>query len=176
MLSYSIEQIAIDHPALLSGDLLACTVARCRRFGKSPWKFGIDCNRLQTAGTCAKMCGLEWKPFSESEANKAEKSFDRLRVTENAAIGACAASFAALAEGEITEVTQRGTGVDYWVDNKRAMLEISGIEDGTRADSSGRHAAKTNQLKRGKLFTLGFPGYVYVMNFGLREAILSYVE
>ncbi len=103
-----------------------------------------------------------------------ERTYDDLRLTEEAAVGACAATLAALSEGEITEVTQRGSGVDYWVDNKRAILEVSGIENGTRAESTGRHTAKTNQLKQGTLFNLGFPGYVFIMNFGLREAILSY--
>ena len=60
------------------------------------------------------------------------------------------------------------------MDNKRAILEVSGIENGTKAESNGRHVAKINQMKRGTLFALGFPGYVFVMNFGLRDAILSY--
>ena len=47
--------------------------------------------------------------------------------------------------------------MDYWVDNKRAILEVSGIENGTKAESNGRHVAKINQINAGRCLLLAFP-------------------
>ncbi len=107
-------------------------------------------------------------------ADKVERTYQANRVTEDAAVGLCAAAFAALNEGRITEVTLHGTGVDYWVDNRRAVLEISGIEKGNQRDLANRHRVKTNQLEQGSLFKAGYPGYVFVTHFGHKQAIFSY--
>jgi hypothetical protein len=95
-------------------------------------------------------------------------------LTEEAAIGLCAAAFAILYEGEITEVTTHETGVDYWVDERRAIVEISGIEKGDAGTLAKRHSEKESQLRNGSLFQAGFPGYVFVVDFGQKQSTLSY--
>lgn len=174
MVKYDIEAVGIDHPALLTGNFEACAIARCRRSGPSPWSLAVDCRDLPASGTISQTCEVAWRPASEAGADKAEKTYQASRVTEDAAIGVCAAAFAALSEGRITEVTLRGTGVDYWVDNRQAVLEISGVEKGPLRELRRRHGAKTNQLKQGSLFKAGYPGYVFVTHFGQRQAIFSY--
>jgi len=172
--TYQIEDIAVDHPALLTGNFEACAIARCRQGGPSPWSVTIDCRNLPTCGTRHETCDVAWQDVSAASADKAEKTYQGNRLTEDAAIGVCAAAFAALGEGRITEVTLHGTGVDYWVDNRRAVLEVSGIDKGSLSDLSARHQLKTNQLEQGSLFKAGCPGYVFVTAFNQRQAIFSF--
>jgi hypothetical protein len=68
-----------------------------------------------------------------------------------------------------------GSGVDYWVDDLRAILEVSGIETGNQAGLKKRHKEKTDQLKKSSLFP-GTPGYVFVVAFGHKGAIFSYYK
>ncbi len=147
MATYPIEEIELDHPVLLAGGFQACAVARCREFGSTPWQFQIDCHCLPRRGTCTETGELEWTTHTASDADKAERTFGDARLTEDAAIGACAAVLAMLTEGTMTEVTQRGSGVDYWIDKKRASLEISGIKNGSKVQSNSRHQSKIDQLK-----------------------------
>jgi hypothetical protein len=174
LIEYEIEAIAVDHAALLAGNLEACAVVRCRESGASPWPLKNDCRNLLSDPSTTRTFELTWQPATERRANQAERMYQPNRLTEEAAIGVAAAAFAALAEGEITEVTQHGTGVDYWVDQRRAVLEISGIRKGSSDSSEARHAEKTRQLQRGSLYGLGYPGYVFVVAFGDHEAILSF--
>ncbi len=83
-------------------------------------------------------------------------------------------AFAVLSEGEITEVTAQGTGVDYWVDDRRPVLEISGLVKGNAGAIGVRHSEKEKQLRKGSLFQAGFPGYVFVVDFGQKKSRLSY--
>ena len=174
MVKYDIEHMGADHPVLLTGNFEACAIARCRQSGPPPWPLEIDCQRLPRYGTKSETCELEWQPASEAGADKAEKTYQASRVTEDAAIGLGAAALAALNEGQITEVTLHGTGVDYWVDNRRAILEISGIQKGDPTDLANRHRAKTTQLQQGSLFKAGYPGYVFVVDFGRKKSIFTY--
>jgi len=171
---YEIERIAVDHAALLTGNFEACAIARCRQGASSPWSLTIDCRNLPTCGTKHETCDVMWQAASEGRADKIEKTCQGNRITEDAAIGVCAATFAALGEGRITEVTLHGTGVDYWVDDRRAVLEVSGVANGSTSDLTTRHQAKTNQLKQGSLFNAGYPGYVCVAVFSQRQAIFSF--
>ena len=171
---YDIERIGLDHPALLSGNFEACAVARCRQSGSSPWSFRVDCRNLPKNGTKTEACDLAWGSATEAEADKADNTYQTNRLTEDGSVGVCAATFAALAEGEITEVTLHGTGVDYWVDSRRAVLEVSGIASADPSRLAARHQSKTQQLKQGSLFQAGYDGYVFVVDFGRKETILSY--
>jgi hypothetical protein len=170
--TYEIEDIGTAHPLLLTGNFEACAVARCSN-GASPWSMTIDCQRLPTGGTKSETCALAWQAATKTRADQAKITYQAKRLTEDAAIGVCAAAFATLSEGEIDEVTAHGAGVDYWVDNRRAVLEISGIEAGDSQELSKRHGEKTTQLKKSALFP-GTPGYVFVVAFGYKNAIFSY--
>jgi hypothetical protein len=174
VLTYDIEDIDVDHPALLTWSFQACAVARCKDVSSSPYSLDIDCQNLPTNQSKSEVCDLAWQRTSEPDADKAKKTYQPIPLTEHAAIGVCAASFAVLQEGEITDVTAHGTGVDYWVDNLRAVLEISGVEKGNVGDLGNRHSEKEKQLKNGSLFQAGNPGYVFVVDFGRKQSILSY--
>lgn len=171
---YEIEDIGIDHPALLAGNFEACAVARCRENGEQPWQFENHCRGLPTGRGGIVVIGLTWRPATEANAAQAERSYQANRLTEDAAIGVCAAAFAALAEGAISEVTQHGEGADYWVDDRRAVLEVSGIRKRSSDTLEDRHADKERQLEESSLRRMGYPGYVFVVAFGEKRAIMSY--
>ncbi len=174
MAQYWIENIGIDHPALQTGNLVACAIARCRQMSVSPYHMHIDCRNLCSRGTTSETCDVAWQEVSEASAVKAQSTYQPRRLTEDAAIGLGASALAVLAEGEITDVTAHGTGVDYWVDGLRAVLEISGIETGNSGALGKRHSEKEKQLRSGSLFQAGFPGYVFVVDFVRKKSILSY--
>jgi len=171
---YDIEDIEVDHPALLTGNFEACAVARCRESGEQPWRLENDCRELPTGRTGIHLVDLTWWPATEANAAQAERTYQANRLTEDAAIGVCAAAFAALAEGEITEVTQHGEGVDYWIDDRRAVLEVSGIRTRSTDRLDDRRADKQEQFEGSTLRALGYPGYVFVVAFGEKRAIMSY--
>ena len=174
MLTYDIEDIDVDHPALLTWIFQACAIARCKEVSASPYSLDIDCQDLPTTGTKSEICDVAWQKASEASAEKAKKTSQSNPLTEDAAVGLCAVAFAVLREGEITDVTAHGSGVDYWLDDLRAVLEISGIQKGNAGALGRRHARKEKQLRNGSLFQAGNPGYVFVVDFGRKKSILSY--
>jgi len=172
--TYNIEDIGIDHPSLLTAHLEASVVARCRESGGAPWMLRNHCDQLPAAGSRTQDVSLVWQAATDSRADQVARTYPAICVTEDAAIGACAAVFAAFAEREITEVTQHGTGVDYWVDQRRAVVEISGLRTGDGTALQQRYAAKQHQLLGSSLRRLGYPGYVFVVTFGGHQAFISY--
>jgi len=174
VVKYDIENLGVDHPALLTGNFQACAVSRCRAVSASPYSLEIDCKNLPRTHPGSEICDLAWQNASEAIADKAEKSYQPRRLTEEAAIGLCAVAFAVLHEGEITEVSAHETGVDYWVDDRRAVVEVSGIEKASAGTLGRRHSEKEQQLRNGALFQAGFPGYVFVVDFGQKKSRLSH--
>jgi hypothetical protein len=173
-MDYTIEQILLDHPGLFVGSFVVCAIVRCRENGTGPCAFGVRCEGLLRTGDGLHPLRLRWGKEAEKAADKAERTFQENRVTEDAAIGVCAAGFAVFKEGEITEVTLRGQGVDYWIDDRRAVLEVSGIRRGTADDLAKRHREKVQQLGNSSLFKMGKAGYVFVPCFSARLAVFSY--
>jgi hypothetical protein len=171
---YEIEQLQADHTGLWTRVLEVCAVARCRESGGQPWLLAIRCDHLPRVGRGRRSFSLAWKERTEREADRAEKTLQEKTVTEMAAIGVCAASFSVLGEGSITEVTQHGSGVDYWVDDRRAVLEASGVKAGAAEDMDKRHREKVQQLGRSLWFRMGKPGYVFVAVFSQKQARFSY--
>ena len=152
----------------------ACTVARCKVSGPPPWQLDVRCDGLPQNGTGLRPVALTWQGRIEDEARKAEKAYQPRRVTEDAAIGVCAAGFAALKEGRITEVCDHGSSVDFWVDGRRAVLEVSGIEAGGSMELETRHRQKVRQMARSSLRRLGYAGYVFVTAFQAQQALFTY--
>jgi hypothetical protein len=173
-MDYEIEQVRSDHPGLWTDSFEACAVARCQESGGEPWPLDVHCHALPTAGSGSKAVSLRWSSATAQKAGYVVATYQDERVTEDAAIGLCAASFALLSEGRITEVTQRGQGVDYWVDDRRAVLEVSGLREGSSSDLQRRHHQKKGQLASSSLCRNGKGGYVFVVLFSGREAQFSY--
>ncbi len=174
MTAYHIERIANDHPQVWTACFQACAVARCRETSQRPWACRMTCEALPTSGSGPQRVVLAWADDTEQAAEQAERTYQEHRLTEEGAAGVCAACLAILSEGEITEVTKRGSGVDYWVDGRRAVLEISGLREGTDADLALRHEEKGDQLRNGSLYRRGVPGYVFVVLFARGRAHFSY--
>ncbi len=174
MPEYEVEQLGRDHQELLTSSLGASLVARCREGSGPPWLLNLSLQRLPRAGTGGARVSLRWGTELDDAARKVERTHPDTVITELGAIGACAACFAALDEGEVTEVTQFGTRVDYWVDDRRALLEVSGIRRGEPSDLANRHREKADQLQSSDLFKKGKPGYVFVILFSGKSALFTY--
>jgi hypothetical protein len=134
----------------------------------------VTCLDLPRAGTGRQLVSLAWNRRAQEEGERVGQTFQELLLTEMAAVGVCAAALAALGEGAITEVTQHGSGVDYWVDDRRATLEVSGVKDGAAEGLDRRHREKIRQLMTSSLFAMGNPGYVFVVLFAQKGARFSY--
>ena len=172
---YPIELIRDHHAQLWAECFVVCAVARCRESGQKPWPLSVVCRDLLQAGTDERLVGIVWTDETEAQARKAERSYGQREVTENGAIGICGVAFSALSEGLITEVTLHGDGVDYWVDDRRAVLEVSGIHSGRPADLARRVRVKTGQLMNSHLFQQRRkPGYVFVVLFEHSIAAFRY--
>jgi hypothetical protein len=171
---YPIEQLLTDHPGLWSDGFRVCAVARCREFGKPPWPLNITCEELPNAPAGDVRVEILWTEDTERDSRKAMATFQPNRLTEDAAIGLGGAAFAALGEGHITEVTQHGDGVDYWIDDRRAALEVSGLRSGGEAELTQRRREKLKQLVSSTLADIGVPGYVFVVLFSQGKATLDY--
>ncbi len=148
MVNYDIENVGIDHPALLSGNFEACTIARCRQAGPPPWALDLDCRGLPRYGTTKETCTLTWHGTSEKYADRAEKTYQAPRLTEDGAIGLGASVFAALKEGQITEVALRGTGVDYWIE--RSAPYSKSVESRTEVQATWRSGTARRGTRSGK--------------------------
>lgn len=174
MPQYRIEDIIWDHPRVLADLFVSPAISLCRKWSQQPFSLTIEKRSLPTAGNGQSTVDLSWSLASEADADRVEKTLQAQPLTEFASIGLCCAAFSCLNEGEITEVTKRGDGIDYWIDDRRAMLEVSGLDAGSSGDLSRLHRSKESQVKDSGLFKLGYPGYVYAIVFQIRSSIFSY--
>ncbi len=174
MPQYRIEDITWDHPRILADLFVSPAISLCRKWSQRPFSLTIERRSLPIAGNGRSVVDFNWSLANEADADRVENTLQAQPLTEFASIGLCCAAFSCLNEGEITEVTKRGDGVDYWIDDRRAVLEVSGLDAGSSGDLSRLHHRKENQLKGSGLFKLGYPGYVYVIVFQVRSSIFSY--
>ncbi|MFB0536828.1 MAG: hypothetical protein ACETWR_17820 [Anaerolineae bacterium] len=174
MLQYSIEDIIWNHPRILADLFVSPAISLCRKWSQQPFSLAIERRSLPIAGSGQSTVDFRWSLANEADADRIENTLQAQPLTEFASIGLCCATFNCLNEGEITEVTKRGDGIDYWIDDRRAVLEVSGLGPGSSGDLSRLHHRKESQLKDSGLFKLGYPGYVYVIVFQIRSSIFSY--
>jgi hypothetical protein len=174
MPQYRIEDITWDHPYILADLFVSPAISLCRKWSQQPFSLTIERRSLPTAGSGQSMIDFRWSLADELDADRIENTLQNQPLTEFASIGLCCAAFSCFNEGELTEVTKRGDGIDYWIDDRRAVLEVSGLDAGSARDLSRLYHRKESQLKGSGLFKLGYPGYVYVIVFQIRSSIFSY--
>lgn len=174
MSQYRIEDITWDHPRILADLFVSPAISRCKKWSQQPFSLTVERRSLPTAGNGKSTIDFSWSLANEADADRVENTLQAQPLTEFASIGLCCAAFSYLNEGEITEVTKRGGGIDYWIDDRRAVLEVSGLDAGSSGALSRLHHRKESQLKGSGLFKFGYPGYVYVIVFQIRSSIFSY--
>lgn len=87
------EQIGDDHPRIWTTSFQVCAVARCRESGPRPWPCDIGCESLPAAGSAGRRFLLTWGQDLERQAQAAEGTYQETRLTEEGAVGLCAACF-----------------------------------------------------------------------------------
>jgi hypothetical protein len=98
---------------------------------------------------------LTWDDL-KGDFDQAVKSYQDPVITEFATLGLACILLTERAGLEITEVTRRGEKADYWLGDKRFLLEVSGQQSGTLEGLCSEKAAQLLENPFDK------PGYVCV--------------
>jgi hypothetical protein len=76
---------------------------------------------------------LSWAGLKE-DFDQTVRTYQEPVITEFATLGLACMLVAERARFQITEVTRRGEKADYWLDDKRLLLEVSGQQSGNLDD------------------------------------------
>jgi hypothetical protein len=90
-------------------------------------------------------------------------------IVEYAAVAAAFLMVTNLAQRNITEVTMRGDKADYFLDERKYLLEISGTANAEHLTS--RHNEKVRQLQANPFEK---DGYVFICCFSNQKAKFSF--
>jgi len=112
---------------------------------------------------------LSWAGLRE-DFEQVVKTYQDPVITEFATLGLACICVSESAKLQITEVTRRGEKADYWLGDKRFLLEVSGQQSGSLDELCSQ---KAEQLKSNPF---GKAGYVCVANYGQRSARLWFYE
>jgi hypothetical protein len=112
---------------------------------------------------------LSWMGLKE-DFDQTVKTYQDPVITEFATLGLACILVSERAGMEITEVTRRGEKADYWLGDKKLLLEVSGQQSGNLEDLC---AEKAVQL-RGNPFKKD--GFVCVANYQERFARLWFFD
>jgi hypothetical protein len=112
---------------------------------------------------------LSWAGLKE-DFDRMVKTYQKPVITEFATLGLACMLVSERARLQITEVTRRGEKADYWLGDKRFLLEVSGQESGSLEDLCTRKAAQLSENPFGK------SGYVCVANYDRRSARLWFYD
>jgi hypothetical protein len=112
---------------------------------------------------------FDWLTETFPECQRIFQTLQREAIVEYAAIATAFLIVANLAQKNISEVTMRGDKADYFLDDRKYLLEISGTENAEHLAS--RHNEKARQLQ-GNPF--GKDGYVFVCCFSNQKAAFSF--
>ncbi|MCI0690894.1 hypothetical protein L0337_02690 [candidate division KSB1 bacterium] len=115
------------------------------------------------------MVEFDWLAETFPECQRIFQTLQREAIVEYAAVAAAFLIVTNLAQGNITEVTMRGSKADYFLDGRRYLLEISGTENAEHLTS--RHSEKVRQLLANPF---GKDGYVFVCCFSNQRAKFSF--
>lgn len=113
---------------------------------------------------------LRWQDL-EADFARCINTYQDPVITEFAGLGLACVLVAHIAKLEITEVTLRGGGGDYWIGKRELLLEVSGQQQG---DIKSLLHRKATQLRESPNFGDG-GGYVCVADFSKLFAYLSFL-
>ncbi len=113
---------------------------------------------------------LEWSGL-QTDYERCLRTYQSSVLTEFAALAVACILLNKRAGLEITEVTRRGSKIDYWIGQRDLVLEVSGTESGDLAalceKKAGEQLLKNPHQK---------DGFVCVSRFSSRNARLWFYE
>jgi hypothetical protein len=112
---------------------------------------------------------VDWLADTFPESRRLFQTLQRESIVEYAAVATAFLAMTKLVRKNIVEVTMRGGKADYFLDERKTLLEISGTESAELFAS--RHSEKVRQLRANPF---GKDGYVFVCCFPDQKGRLSF--
>ncbi len=168
-----IEDITDFHPNLELEHIVIITVCLMTRYSDdNHCDFDLECQNIVSdwlkeanEGTLR----VQWKDETAERIPHMIRTHHEIHLTEFAAIGITCILFPKVVNLSGMEVSEIGTRADYWISNKRYLIEISGTE--TERELSRRHREKVEQLLDNPD---GKDGYVVVVCFSSKHILFSF--
>jgi hypothetical protein len=172
-LSYFIEEIKDSHPEMELEHLILSAVAVMTAYSPHSYcDFQLECQDLPAdwvRGNVPSTIRIHWHSETAIRAKRISKIHQRKNLVEFAAIAIAFILFPQVVDLSGFEPTDIGERADYWIANRKYLVEISGTE--TLDKVRQRRWEKIAQL-------LSNPskqdGYVVVCGFATQEILLSF--
>jgi hypothetical protein len=163
-----LQSLEVYHPSLLWDHIAAATAANCA-VTPNPHPITIQATNVPRFGSADVSISVNATGVAESAVRRIRKTVDSARLVEFAAVGIAALALHYLGNHEIIDVTARGSGADYLVDEDRNLLEVAGRS--RRSDLPAAWNERLTRLQRGKLSF-----YLFVIEFETSSARLMFSE
>ncbi len=171
---YFIESLQELNPAAIwASFFIPPAIALMATYGLKPFPWLVshenvvaDCFE-QAVGEVA--LDVDWLAETFPESQRLFQTIQRESIVEYAAVATAFLVMTKLAQKNIVEVTLRGGKADYFLDERKTLLEISGTESAEHF--AARHHEKVRQLKANPF---GKGGYVFVCCFSNQKGRLSF--
>lgn len=149
-------------------------IAMMDSYRLKPFPFAVTCENilsdfLQRADDEI-IVEFDWLAETFPDCQRIFQTLQREAIVEYAAVATAFLVVTNLAKRSITEVTLRGDKADYFFDERKCLLEISGTENAEHLAS--RHSEKVRQLQANPF---GKDGYVFVCCFSNQKAKFSFI-
>lgn len=171
---YLIEALRDMNPAVIWAPFfINPTIALMASYHLKPFPCAITCENIMSALLKQEKCEItiefDWLVETFPECQRIFQTLQREAIVEYAAVAAAFLIVTNLAQRNITEVAMRGSKADYFLDERKNLLEISGTENAEHLTS--RHNEKVRQLQANPF---GKNGYVFVCCFSNQRAKFSF--
>lgn len=138
-----IDKLHEHHPRIRAEDWRSPLVARLIREARYADGSVVlnDSFRDSNASLAEGTVPLEWSGL-QTDYERCLRTYQATVLTEFAALAVACILLNTRAGLEITEVTRRGSKIDYWIGNRDLVLEVSGTEKGDLAGLCDKKAAE----------------------------------
>jgi hypothetical protein len=172
-IKFSIESLELIQPKeMWAAFFINPTIALLEWYKETPFPIDVNCERVSSPsfdlGDPLKI-EIGWKADTFPNSQRLFQTIQREVIVEYSAVAVAFLLVTEITNCRITEVTLRGDKADYFLNNRQAMLEISGTENAKSIKS--RHKQKCEQLLANP-YQIG--GYVVVCCFANQLAHFSY--
>jgi hypothetical protein len=167
-----INDLHVGHPRIRAKDWRSPLIRRL--LGASQYR-DSSCDLTESYKSRRALCpvqhtlSLSWAGL-KTDFEQTTNTYQEPVITEYATLGVACILVNESTQLQITEVTRRGEKADYWLGDKKLLLEVSGQQDGNL------DALCTEKAAQLKANPFGKDGYVCVANYAQRSARLWFYE
>ena len=161
-----------SHPQIMAEIYELSAALLLSEYGGSPYKMNIDCSQNAYSKYGENVLAMNIVFDKENyDLVRFERTPQRPRITEDAAIYISFSFFPTIVEGRITRVTKKGEKLDYQINHGEFLLEVSGTESTKQFKKRYREKVKAGKENRRKINY-----FVVVCCFSTKETIFSFHE